>query len=504
MRWALLISLLTLATVATAAPPKKGVSYQQLAEQYYRRGRQAETLSDAAYRNWARSLKVGSFDASTDRWLVAVDCYSNAVRFNPAHWRAQQRLGILFSQARGTHAHDTLALLHLVAYSALQPGDIGTIKAKELADERLRGIMARRERHKIRGEIIVDPVRVVAMGIEQAKDEYLIAARELTDAAKQQTELAAYTSTLPGLFAEQINFNAELAKRILERNAVAATAAGGGASGPGAPGASGPMPAGGGSAGPPVEGGASGGAGGAAAGGSVVQVTPTRSVAETYVDLAYAAGYVPDCLAMISGMHRFMTYLDQHRVAYDPRLPEMLIGECMVHLRGLFTRGKVAGAEAFRQEYGRWAGAGPVTMADAWSLYDYAKERPEFLVASGQVLKPDLDEKFYNEAAKELTLRMPRYMPGEHEEVIRRFALLVGNVSISAAEAQRSFLAWRNILLGDSAASYGLRTGEEVYLRDYRRVGTGEVSTWRPGPLAPLGTAALPGEERDWLLASNR
>ncbi|NUQ00116.1 MAG: hypothetical protein HUU35_09715, partial [Armatimonadetes bacterium] len=217
MRWAVLAGLLVYTNLAAALPGDR-----QRAENYYQRGAKAEALSDAAFKVWQQTIRVTYLDVAVDRWVYAVDQYSNATYYDPTHWRAHRRLGMLFAEAQGRHANDELALMHLVAYLALAPNDAGVARAKQTADARLARIQARIEAQKIHGEGHLDPDHAVSIGAQRQMDVYLASARSYDDAVKRAAATAQYAQTLPDMFAEQVYFNAELAERIAKRNAAAA------------------------------------------------------------------------------------------------------------------------------------------------------------------------------------------------------------------------------------------------------------------------------------------
>ncbi len=478
MRWRWAMGLAAVAQVALAAP-----SREQLAEQYYQRGMKSQALSEAAFRGWARTLSVPARDLSTDAWLFAVDQYSNAVHYNPAHWRAHRRLGQLFAQARGTHPNDTLAVMNLVAYLALAPNDPGTPDAKITVDQRLATLVSQNEIRKLAGELSLDPVKARQMFAQEARDDYLAAAREESDLFKQQSDLAAFSSALPDMFAEQVHFNAELAKRISERSKAAA----GGMGGEGA------MP--GGEAGVPM----AGGPGAEAAGEGTAEQEATATEEEVFRNVALMVAYVPDYLAMIGGMHRFMAYCDQHRVAYDPRAPEMLIGEAVIQLRRLFTRGAVGQLAAVKNEYAKMAKVGSLSPQDFWSYRDYSEPMPDFLIAAGSLERPDLEEKFYGKSISTSVVRLPAYSKDADDLDL---ANAIDRANLSAAESLLEWMRWRDALLAGTAGAYALSTADEVFLRDWMRVGSGQVTGWVGGPLPPVRTASAPVTERSWLVAA--
>lgn len=518
MRWTILVLMISLsATLAApkakskkakpAGPPcpvecaRQKVSEIEAAEEFYRRGNAAEAMSNAAFTCWVKTLRVPNFDVATNRWVFAVDQYANATRYNPAHWRAQRRLGLLLANAPGTHAYDVLAVMHLVAYMSLAPEEPQVPRAKQLIDQRLGSLIARRELEKIRGEADLDPVRATEIIADRAKAEYLAVARRMTDYAKQQSELEAFARGVPSVFAEQVLYNHDMAKRVLERNAASAAAAGGMGGGPGGPGG---MPGGapGGPGGMP--GGAPGGpgvvGGGGGAGGGTAALTATATVPETFRDLARTCNYVPEFLAMIGAMHRFMDYLDYYKIAYDPRPPQMLIGESVVQLRRLFTRNRIAGPTAMRGEYNAIADKGSVHTLHFWTNRDFRRPLPEYLLNPGQMPKNDLIEKQYNASMQTQVVRPPGYRKAEDET--EHMARNIAQINLSTVGSQESWLLWRNVLLKRNPLFVGGNVADDDFLARYVGVGTGQLSTWVPGPLPKRETKTAAGtEDRRWLVS---
>lgn len=135
-------ALVVMVAVAAIAPGRGAESSLARAEAFYQRGVQAEAQSDAEFRQWARTVRVAHLDRYVDRWVYALDMYTNCLYLNPAHQKAHERLGLIYAEGWGTHANDYMALIHLTAALALDPQSYRAERLKELADRSLRRVSA--------------------------------------------------------------------------------------------------------------------------------------------------------------------------------------------------------------------------------------------------------------------------------------------------------------------------------------------------------------------------
>lgn len=461
----LCLSLLALAPAAFGLPNEKA-----RAAEFYRRGVAAEAKAKASYTQWVKTVRTPPLDAYVKQWVTALENYTNATWLNPSHWQAQKRLGLLYAGSWGSYPNDYMALLHLTAYLALQPNDAGADQAKELADRSLNRVMSMLTVHRVAGE----------GGLAHAlRESGLVAPVEPEPAAGEGGEMGA-----PG-----------------------------GAPGGGAMPAGGGMPGGESSAG--MEGMGMEGGEGAAAPDPIKIDLPDLSAAgiaalaagasgeargqfeQALRDLNAAAAYVPACLTTIAGMHRLMTYWDQSKVAYDPRLPQALIGECVLQIRRQFTRQRVANLAQLRQEYQKVAGLGGVTEVDLFGQEDPTTALPEFLLAAEKVEIDQADRQFWSAAAKTWAVRMPS---SEGDDYLSN---ILATIAVTD-QASYEWLSWRKIAFAGLPEVYGVASAERVFLRDYELLGTGEITIWPHGPLAPARTnvGQLHGD-RQWLLAAN-
>ena len=487
MRWCLLLAM-----VVSSAFGQGSNRYrvdEARAEVYYLRGQQAESLSEAAYRRWLRNIDVNAFDNATDRIIFALDQYQNAVRLNPSHWRAHKRLGMLLGRAGGSFAHDLLALLHLTCYMALAPDDPGVVQAKQTADARLNEVRGVCEISKLSGEDHLPVDDAISLAVQSAVNDFYRHTRDQNDDFENAERLAIFARYFPERYVQEAKFNAELADRIRSRNE--ASAMGGEMGGSGG----GEMMVGGsdmgGSGGESGEGG--GGAGTSAAATDAAQAPVNREV-------ALISRFVPTYLGIMGSMHVFMHELDRRGTAYDPRLPEALIGESVMQLRRLFTRGAEGNLNAVRQKYGQVAQAGQVRADDFWTQRDPAIDQAIQLAADGEREKEQVDREFYEKAVGLMAVRYPGYRADEDDT--EEFAEDIDAANLATGEVQIAWRDWRNVHLGIMPEVFGLKDADSLFARDWARLGSGEITPWPMGAYIPQSrTAEVPGDA-GWLVAS--
>ncbi len=485
MRWCLLLAMVASASFGQSSGRAK--VDEALAQVYYLRGQQAESLSEAAYRRWLRNIDVNAFDNATDRIIFALDQYQNAVRLDPAHWRAHKRLGLLLARAGGSFAHDILALLHLTCFMSLAPDDPGVVEAKQIADARLNEVRRVCEQSKLSGEDHLPVEDAVSLAVQAAVNDYYRRTRREEDSFQNADRLSVFARSLPESFAQEAKFNAELAARIRGRNEGAA-AAGGAMMGSG-----GEMMVGG-------EGAASGGSSeGGEAGATSIAATDTAE-GPVVRDVALITRFVPVYLGIMGSMHLFMNEVDRRQKAYDPRLPEALIGESVVQLRRLFTRGAEGNLNAVRQKYGQVAQAGHVKADDFWSQRDPSVSSAIQLAADGERPKDEVDREFYEKAIGLMAVRYPGYRADEADT--EDFAHDIEAANVSTTESQKLWRAWRNVHLGVLPETFGLKSADEVFVRDWARLGSGEITPWPMGAYIPQTRTAAAAEDAGWLVAT--
>lgn len=472
------VSVLLAGGAALAAP-----SDLQRAEEHFQRGLQAERLSDAAFSTWVQTIRVSPLDVHVDRGVFAMEQFANAARLNPAHWRAQRHLGFAYARQGGTQAHGQLAIVHLVAYMALRPEDSLVTAAKERVDGLLEQFSRRQDWNRAVDEAdAVDALRdpatleafrgFVAAALEMSSRRLgrltPVSAASVGSFGEIQDKGVAYHEAMTGIWRSRLDT-----------------------------------------------------AGDALAGSQkTLEDTVTRS-----------ASYVSNYLYFVGAMHRFTQYLDKRGVAYDPRLPNALIGESVAQLRQLYTRrggfrietnrteSTVGNAryrlhsiyyayiepdpELIPDEYSRFAELGNLTAADLWTTRDYSRPLPEEYVEAGAVEQPGRDRQAYETVAAATSLAIPRYQDRPEEDWGTWNEARLAAIDTVAFEAEKEWLKWRNVHLWGCARAYGLETADELYLRDYERLGSGEITRWMD---VPIGRADLISEadDRAWLVAEAR
>lgn len=478
------VRIWAVALMATATAAWAGPSQAAQAEAYFQRGWQAERMSDAAFARWVRTIKVGNLDEHVDRSIFALDQYSNAVRLNPAHWRAQRQLGGLYHALGGSQAHSQLAICHLVAYMALRPEDSGVPAAKERVDTLLQRLHRRIDYSRAADE--ADAIDALRDGATlEAFRGFVGAFQDM--AGRRLGRLTPVSAATPGSFAETqdlgIAFHEAMAGIWKSRLDTAGEALSG-----------------------------------------------DRELLENAV--SRSAAYVSNYLYFIGAMHRLMQYLDARGVAYDPRLPNALIGESITQMRLLLTRRgafkvdadtrrRTSGSSRFTlhimwiqydepdpdivtDEYTRLAELGTLTADDLWGTRDYSRPLPEQYTEAGAIEQPGRDRQAYESVAAASSLELPGYRRRPEEDWgIWNEARLAG-ADVVAFEAYKEWVKWRNVHLWGCAAAYGLTTPDELYLRDYARVGSGEISRWEAGPMGRVDLLSAAPGERDWLYAEAR
>ncbi|MBI2298635.1 MAG: hypothetical protein HYU66_06730 [Armatimonadetes bacterium] len=482
MRSALL--LLTLCAAALAAPkpaaaPRPATAAQR-AEAFYQRGRAAERLSDAAFERFKQTINARYIDVYLNRWVFALDQYQNAVTIDPSHWKAHKRLGLIYAGAYGTEANDYLGLFHLTCYMALKPDDPEVYRCKLLAD---------RSVHRM----------FVHMGALRAHWEY-----ELFDKVKE-------AGMLPDM--------SEKDTGGMGGGMMGAAGGGGGGVPGGGKGAAGPS--GMGPRGAGAGGGESGGMGGGMMGGGGQGTSELDQISDDIYEKALAllhtstevdpraAGdaYVSCFLAMMSHMHWMMIHWDEAGTAYDARLPQALIGQGIVELRRFYTRGKMGGLGTLpglsdlvpgmgelgsfmavrsednvigiigvpaqiNAEYARLTKGGHnVTAEDLWGTADAAATLPDFVLAAEKIDPKDLERKYWSTVKKASSVAWDHWADFKSKPE----DFLVGYVTAVAF----------NPAFDGISRKLGLQAPEDVFLRDYKRLGTGEITTWPEGALAP-------------------
>lgn len=456
------------------------------AETFYQRGRHAEQISDAEYARWIQTINVGHFDTHADRAAFAIDQYMNAVRLDPAHWRAHRQLGLLLNRYRGTQANEQLAAVHMVAYLALQPEDALADTTKDRLDSMLlgddpgQGMFGR-----IDWASRIDFLEAVAvLQHPDTMEEFRAFIGGYTNMAGRQlgrlTPVAAATS---GSFADLQDEGIAHHEAMTGLYRSRLDTAGEDLSG------------------------------------------DKRTLEET---VTRSAAYVSNYLYFIGSMHRFMNHLKVRGIPFDPRLPNALIGESIAQIRLLFTKnqgwhitGTILSIEygnyrtysrnlrslwmdpdpAYVQdEYSRLAELGDVSTGDLWGTRDYTRPLPDEYVEAGTVEQPGRDRQAYNTVVAASNLNLPRYQVKEDEPGFNE--AITAAADVTSHEAWKEWVKWRHIHLWKCAEAYGLDGPDQLYVRDYIRVGSGEISRWERGPMGRAEMTTGQTDDRAWLMAA--
>jgi hypothetical protein len=237
----------------------------------------------------------------------------------------------------------------------------------------------------------------------------------------------------------------------------------------------------------------SGGGGTSAAATDAAQGPVTR-------DIALITRFVPTYLGIMGSMHVFMFALDARQTAYDPRLPEALVGESVMQLRRLFTRGAEGNLNAVRQKYGQVAQSGDVKAADFWSQRDPGVSRAIQLAAPGERAKDEVDREFYEKSIGLMAVRYPGYRADSEDT--SDFAEDIEAANFATAEAQIAWREWRHVHLGIMPEAFGLKDADALFAQDWMRLGSGEITPWPMGAYIPQARTAVVAGDAGWLVAA--
>ncbi len=513
------LMMMTVALLAALAPcaakpqpkakaaPKLTAAQQQakdyeLAEVYYKRGQEAEKMGDAQFVSWVKTIDSARLDMWRNRRVFAIEMYKQATRLNPAHWRAHKRLAWAFNEAGGAVPNDELCMLHMISYMALCPEDPQYPLGKDILDRKVEHFLDKQSR-MARGaaDRIYDNLIATA---EKGQWVHMPEVQGLLTMLAQfsRREVMGGLTTLallkPGIYTEAVSmgFPEHSAVEGFYHQAVDV-------------------------------------AGNLSHYYRIYEYGPFDHDRDRYdvrgrMELAtlQAGSFVEAYCSLIGQMTEFMNYLDKRRVNYDPRLPQMLIGESMAQLRLCFLRGPF-GVDRIKEEAARYTQLGGVSTHDLWSSRDYTKELPDVWLDSGTLPEPDKDEKEY----KAICALVPVPIPGGYineqpepaaggaggpgasggagagaQQVQRKYPSESHIVAfdIASSEARKCWEIWRGIHLGRAAALLGYGRPDDLLTADFNKVGSGELATWQKGPLAPASRVAEePRGERSWLMATN-
>ncbi len=496
---------------ASGETPFYGVQTREsdlaLAESYYQRGATAEAQSDNEFRVWVRTIDSTRLDYWVNRANFCVEMYRNAIRLNPAHAKAHERLAYMFHETRGTQANNELSIMHFVSFLALEPNYGRYPQAKGMLDELLRTyidstmFVSNWANGFIYGALTDENSPYAAMSEFQG-----ILARM---AQQQRRDVLGGISTLallkPGVYTEAEAMGLP-DHRAIEgfRNQL-----------------------------PDIAGGLT---------------DPDRAEFERAVLLS--AAYVEHYLMMIGQMTEWMKYLDRYDVSYDPRLPRMLVGEAVVQLRRHFLRNSsgdsVATLGRLRTEVAGLDAVGGITARDLWSVFDLTKPVPDQWLASETMEEADKDQAEYDALRALIAVPMPdEYDPETPEPAAGGMGGAMGapmggpmmgsggsggmmgpggmgggmgqttrfypseshlvTYDLASSEAYKAYLLWRTAHLVRATRALGFTRIDDFFVDRVDRVASGEFSVWQPGALLTGTTTigALPDTDETWLLSSN-
>ncbi|MBI5830786.1 MAG: hypothetical protein HZB16_00560 [Armatimonadetes bacterium] len=491
----------------TSKPTKLTAAQQQardyaLAEQYFKRGLAAEEKGDVEFRTWVNTIDSSKLDMWRNRRNVAIENYRGALRLNPAHWGAHKRLAWAFNEAGGTVAQDELCMLHMISYMALKPDDPQYPLGKDILD--------RKVQHFLQAQSDLSQAaanRIYAALIATAEKGQWVHMPEvqglLTMLAQfSRREVMGGLTTLallkPGIYTEAVpmGFPEHQSVEGFYHQAVDVV-------------------------------------GNLSHYYRIYEWGPFQHDLDRYdvrghMELAtlLAGSFVECYCSLIGQMTEFMNYLDKRHINYDPRLPQMLVGESMAQLRLCFMRGSF-GVDRIKEEAARYTQLGGVSTHDLWSSRDYTKELPDVWLDSGTMPEPEKDEKEF----KLISGLVPIPVVGNYvneqpdpaaaggggggasggggaaaQQVQRKYPSESHIVSfdIASSEARKCWQIWRNIHLGRASMLLGYGRPDDLLTANFNKVGSGELATWQMGPLAPASRVAEePQGDRGWLVANN-
>jgi hypothetical protein len=208
-----------------------------------------------------------------------------------------------------------------------------------------------------------------------------------------------------------------------------------------------------------------------------------------------SAMFVPSYLSLVAQAHEFMAYLDKQKIAYDPRPMQMLIGEAVTQMRTTFLGG--GGIGRVKDDTKKLGTVGGVTSNDLWATRDYTKPLPDYFAPAGTMPEPEKDKNQFNSLREILAMNVPGgYHFDTGEPKVWPSESRIAAADIAAAEAKKAWRLWSAVYLKRIANMLGLGDAEDVFVTDFQKVGTGEISPWVNGPLPVIRRAAESGVAR--------
>lgn len=465
MHWLLLATMLVGArphhAPRKAKPAPAPVSPIAVADARFREGLQAEEMSDDAFTLFNRTINATNLDTWRTRRAYAMGKYHDAIVAWPVHWQSHKHLGFLLRDAGGTIEHSKLSLLHLATYLTLKPDDADGRRAKKVMDDALRQVndYCRSEPQSARGHmwsILANPDNADAIAAFQG---LLVSMRQF-NRREVFGGFAAAALIKPGMFSEDLTLRLpdHLGAEGLWFQSVDAAGLGEG------------------------------------------DITTRELAYETL----RAANFVPMYLLVMAHMHNLMDYLDTKGIPYDPRLPQMLIGESVLRLRSCLCNG-FGDVRSLKAEYAKYTQLGGVSAHDLFATRDSTKPVPDYLIPGGTMPEPEKDRDAYD------TLRNLFPFPWPHgfiwdsgDPKTYPSETQVALMDVVMDQAYRTWTEWSVQYLDATARRLGVHVND-VLTGDYSKLGTGEISAWSDGPLPTIKRVAeQAGEQQNWLVAAAR
>jgi hypothetical protein len=203
-------------------------------------------------------------------------------------------------------------------------------------------------------------------------------------------------------------------------------------------------------------------------------------------------------------MYEFMHDLDRRGRPYDPRLPQMLIGDSIAQMRLAFMGGPPR-VDRVKEEAVRLTQLGGASAHDLWSSRDYTKPLPDYFLPAGTMMEPDKDTEAWKVMTSLIIFPMQgTYIPDlDTEAPYWPFETRMAAADIAGYEGYKAWLQFRNVYLLRIAHIMGLNRAEDVLEATYRKIGTGELSTWVDGALPPATRVGAETGNQGWLMAAN-
>lgn len=465
MHWLLLATLMVgarphHAPKRTKPVPKVAATPEAQAQNFFLAGVKAESMSDAEFSSFVRSINSEHLDQWSSRRIYALGQFNQAVLAYPGHWPAHKHLGFLYRDSGGTTQHERLTVLHLATYLALKPDDPDGPRAKKVIDDALRhlvGVFASEPllarghmygilMNKVVNEETINSFHGLLVGMRQ------FSRREVFGG------FAAAALIKPGVFTDDpdLKLPDNLGAEGLWQLSVDAA--------------------------PLAEPG-------------------LDSARDLAAELLRSTNYVPFYVTLMASMHSLMDYLDSKGIPYDPRPLQMLIGESVLQMR-ICLCNSTGDLKHLKEEYAKYTQLGGVSAQDLWSTRDTTKPLPEFLIPGGVMPEPEKDRDAYDTLRNLLPCPWgagyiwdagdPKVYPSETP-----LALL----DISMDQAYRAWNEWSVMVLDATAKKLGVDVND-VLTTDYAKLGTGEITPWSYGPLPVMKRVAQQADDPRWLVAA--